>query len=445
MLVGGASVTGRALLIVLTAILLIGGSWAAAHWTAPLDRWVGGLIVGGILLAALLALTTWRARGLRPHLSGLVLIAGIAILARLPLIQTDQWLSDDAARYHWDGKVIAHGINPYTFAPSDPQLAPLRDSNLDERINHPDELTVYPPVAEGIFLLAYVLTPGDLLGLKLMALLAEIATWLLLWRLLARWDLPPGNLLWVAWAPLLLIEGYLPGHADIFLLPLLVLFAGALMDCHTWRTGLWLALASLIKPFPLILLPAVLQHLGRRRAGRCLAVMVAVALIAYAPFLSAGEGLIRSMLLMYRTWSFNGSLARLLEAVLPVETAHVLLAGLLGLALVVSLRWRGDLLARIQWAQIAWIICTPALFPWYLIWVLPFMALRFNAALMALTILVITAEEVVVGYRATGVWCGALWPSLLAYGSFGLLMLVPRLKLSRRRRGVGTWRRRRTA
>jgi hypothetical protein len=34
---------------------------------------------------------------------------------------------DDLYRYVWDGRVQAAGLNPYSYAPADPELAALRD------------------------------------------------------------------------------------------------------------------------------------------------------------------------------------------------------------------------------------------------------------------------------------------------------------------------------
>ena len=64
------------------------------------------------------------------------------------------YLSSDIYRYIWDGRVIAAGINPYRYVPSDPHLAALRDPEIFPEINRGNYArTIYPPVAQAIFFL----------------------------------------------------------------------------------------------------------------------------------------------------------------------------------------------------------------------------------------------------------------------------------------------------
>src|SRR5262249_14326697 len=60
--------------------------------------------------------------------------------------------STDVHRYVWDGRVQAHGINPYRYIPADPALEKLRDENIYGSINRVDYApTIYPPAAQMIF------------------------------------------------------------------------------------------------------------------------------------------------------------------------------------------------------------------------------------------------------------------------------------------------------
>ena len=79
-------------------------------------------------------------------------LIGFAILFRLTLLPHDPVATDDIYRYVWDGKVAAAGINPFQYAPSDPTLAALHNSDLPAKINFPEMRTIYPPLAQGLFL-----------------------------------------------------------------------------------------------------------------------------------------------------------------------------------------------------------------------------------------------------------------------------------------------------
>ncbi|HET7433110.1 MAG TPA: hypothetical protein VFN10_00210, partial [Thermoanaerobaculia bacterium] len=77
----------------------------------------------------------------------------IAIVLRSMLLVPEPQLSGDVYRYVWDGKVLRHGVNPYRYAPDDARLASLRET-WHSRINHPEIRTIYPPVAEMLFIAA---------------------------------------------------------------------------------------------------------------------------------------------------------------------------------------------------------------------------------------------------------------------------------------------------
>ena len=145
--------------------------------------------------------------------------------------------------------------------------------------------------------------------------------------------------------------------------------------------------------------------------------------VFYLPFAGAGERLVSSLFLMGREWAFNGSLAALLACLFPATIAHYISLALLGLLCVVAMRLRGELLRKLVIVQIIWVICSATLFPWYLIWVLPLLVLRFEPALAALVLLAPLSHEVLLNFQTTGVWAPKLWPGLIEYGLFyGLLI-----------------------
>jgi hypothetical protein len=391
------------------------GRFGAWMWLLMLGAVGGGVAVIGASLA-------WEGGPAGRRWVGLVL--GLAVVFRLLLLPSARYVSDDAFRYHWDGKVLAHGINPYRYSPRDPALDSLRTDAPDARINHPQHRTVYPPLAQLHFAAGYLLSPGALWGIQLVTLLAELGGWLLLWGGLRRRGMSPARLLLVAWAPLVVYEGYLPGHVDTLGLPWLTLFVLALDDRRPWLAGGALALACLIKPLPVIFVPVAVHRLGWRGTLRFGAAWLGVVAVAYLPFVGAGAGLVESMWLMARKWSFNGSVAALLEAALPQPTARLAAAGLLAGLLLITPRLGRDLWARLLLAMGAFVVCTPNLYPWYALWMFPLLALRRDPALLALGVLLPLAEAVNIAWRTEQVWAPPLWPSLLIYGVFYPLLAL---------------------
>ena len=171
-------------------------------------------------------------REIRLILVGIV-AAGLA--ARLVLFASEPILEDDYQRYLWDGAVTANGHSPYAVSPKDALVNGSGDLGrlaqegepVTQRINHPDLKTVYPPVAQGAFALAYLIKPWSLTAWPSVVLLFDLATLgiiLLLLRDIGRsplWSV----LYW--WNPVVIKELFNSAHMEAVVLPL----------C-SWRSGL---------------------------------------------------------------------------------------------------------------------------------------------------------------------------------------------------------------
>ncbi|MFH2007715.1 MAG: hypothetical protein ABI333_14110 [bacterium] len=414
----------RWLLLASAGLVLLGASLLLGQDAGSFGLWVWivmliGAVGGGLAIAAAVA---WS--GARVGTVWTVAVLAVAVLFRVALLPTSRYLSDDAYRYHWDGKVVSHGINPYRHPPQDPALDALRTDAIDRLINHPQVRTVYPPLAQLYFALGYTLTPGRLLGFQLLVLLSELCAWLLLLGELRRRGRSPAWILLAAWAPLVMFESYLPGHLDTLGLPWLALLVISLSRDRPTLAGAALAVACLIKPLPIIFVPAALYHLGRRKGARFLLVAAAVVAVAYLPVLPAGEGVVESLWLMARKWSFNGSLAAGLDALLPQQTARLAAAAILAALLLGTVRLGSDLTTRLLLAMAAFVICTPNLYAWYAVWMLPLLVLRPDPPLLALGLLLPFSEVVNIAWRVDHVWAPPLWPSILLYGVFYPLLIV---------------------
>src|SRR5215510_10638899 len=113
--------------------------------------WFLKLVVVQIIIYLPVAWLSLRSRDSRSLLVLGLIFAG---LFRCSILFFPPYLSDDIYRYVWDGRVQAAGINPYRYIPADESLANLRDDKIYPNINRRDYArTMYPPVAEGAFLL----------------------------------------------------------------------------------------------------------------------------------------------------------------------------------------------------------------------------------------------------------------------------------------------------
>jgi len=224
--------------------------------------------------------------------AALLLVLGMGALFRLILVPTPPALSDDLYRYLWDGRVQAAGINPYTYPPRAPELAPLRDEAVWPRINRPKEPTIYPPAAQAVFAGAWWLGLRTPATWKILTVAADIAAMLLIVRLLGALGRDRRAVVAYAWNPLPILAFGHSGHIDALVVLGLVAAGLAWQAGALRRLGLCLGLAAAVKLYPLMALPAFVRgRNGRwstRRAAAVSALAAGVVAASYLPIANLG-------------------------------------------------------------------------------------------------------------------------------------------------------------
>jgi hypothetical protein len=372
--------------VVLVALTLIG------LWFQLEDRLDRFLIVGAAQ-SGVYAAAAWLAWNGGASRRAVLAIAALAIVMRLPVMLAPPYLSADIYRYVWDGRVEAAGFNPYLHTPADPQLEALRDQDIYPRIASPYAPTIYPPVAEAVFLVVARLSPS-VTAMKIAMVLFDLLALVILARLLAVEGLPAGRLLVYAWHPLPLWEFAGSGHIDAMLIAGVLAALWAARERRTGLTGLFLAMATLTKFYPMILTPA----LYRRWDWKVPAVFAAAIVVAYLPFLSAGSQLLGFLPGYARQEGFDaggagfyllGLLRRLpgLEGVSTggYEFVAIALLGALGVALVLRRdRDRPPYATAAILAALFMVLVSPH-YPWYFSWLIVFACFVRSCALPWLT------------------------------------------------------------
>jgi hypothetical protein len=434
-----------------------------AVWSLPLVAASCGLLLVfdlahhlvstlALLAAAFLALlfAARRLEASRRPVGPAVLLG--ALLLRLPLLPLPPTLSDDLLRYLWDGKVAAAGRNPYALAPEAEELAPLRDG-IWRRLPHKEVPTVYPPLAVAAFSIASR-APFPRLAWKLVATGADLlACWLLL-GVARGLGLPEGRTAWYAWNPLVALEVAGMGHVD-------ALGVAAMVGAVLWllprshRLGAAASAAAagvLAKLVPLAALPLWARRSGR--PWRFLGMAGGLVALAGLPVLAATGGVPPGLVVYGVSWEFNGPLYeplwRLLDAagtapalargldrlkewtemweawnpvypyLYPQFLAKLALAAGMGFAVLLSLRERdpvagtGRLFGRL-------LLLSATVYPWYLLWVLPWAALRRDAAWLALSALLLLSY--VPQFMGVALMP---WVYLAIWGPFGVLLFLSR-------------------
>ncbi len=379
------------------------------------------LVTASALLAFALYLC---AVGVAGQISGrLALLIALLLGAvfRALLLTEPPFLSDDYFRYLWDGLVQTNGINPYRFAPADTALTGIDDA-LRSQVNHPDVPTIYPPLAQFMFFLNATLV-GGWVGLKLIWLACDAGIAALLYRLVpADRRLQMWTLYW--WSPLVVIEIAWSAHLDLLgVLPLVVaIWLARSGRAHSAALGVSLAAAALVKYFAAALLP------NGTRGGSTpttVAAFSAAAILLYLPYADAGARLFEGLLAYAEHWRFNDSLYGVLAWVVPSGWApRAIVAAIVLLVVAQSVRNEWTLERTAFWLIGTILLLSPTVHPWYLVWIVPLIAIRFSRAWLFLTGSVFISYYGLETYREIGIWPEPWWTKLAIYGPFFAMLIA---------------------
>lgn len=369
------------------------GIWIAASLTGYLFLYATartestllvGLWGGSIILYGLL----WRMRGTLPF----TLLLGAAVLFRLLAMVNLPTLSDDVYRFIWDGRLLAHGYNPFLYLPQEilstdlATQAGLTDS-LFQKLNSPGYYTVYPPLLQGWFWVAATLAGASEMAavfwLRLPIFLGELGTFWLLYRLLKEAG-NDGNairrgVLLYALNPLVIVE--LVGNVHYEGLTICLLLAGLYFykKQKDLPSASFLGLAAGVKLLPLIFLPALINKANWRRSIAYFSLVGGVFLLPFLFFFDAAivENLSTSLDLYFRRFEFNASLYYLLREVgtfingyNPIATIGPFLA-LVSVSLILFFSWTQHLTLSLpeRWLLVltAYLLCATTVHPWYVV------------------------------------------------------------------------------
>ncbi len=343
-----------------------------------------------------------------------VLAAGMQAI----LIFTRPTLSDDMYRYVWEGRVqVVSGLSPYRYPPNAPELASLRDAQIWASVNRKTAVTIYPPLAEAIFAVLWRIWPDSVRWFQIIMAGGGLLAGGLLVGLLRDLGRPTARVLIYLWSPLLIFETAHSAHLDGLVLPLLVGAWWARLRQRDALAGALLGLAAAYKLYPVLLLPALWHPdykpgRGQAPAGlkmpaairmpaamRLPAAFLGVLVASYLPAVLREGSQVIGFLPDYLRETFN--LSPLVQAILaglrwlnagPLhglglaslrELALLLLGTLLLLGLYMLRHPAQDgetALRRSLWLMGAFTLLSHDLFSWYLLWLLPLLAVFLQPA-----------------------------------------------------------------
>lgn len=363
-----------------------------------------------------------------PRFSRRIVVIGLALAAvwHIEFLRLPPGADDDIHRYVWDGRLQRLGYDPYFVVPGDPAVRGLHTPET-RSLNNPDLPSPYPPGAQ-LFFRGVTAIHESAFALKVAFVVCDLAIVLVLLDVMRSRRLGAHLVLAYAWNPLLAIEVAGSGHIDIVGALLLAVSAAALL--RRWRTtaAVALGLAVAVKFLPIVLLPLYWKRVRIRDA----ALAAVVVGLLYLPFLNRSSFNqpipIGSLGTYVQNFRFNGPVFAALARLAPPQLV-VGLAVLAGLATATWQRIRratGEWsLDEFSWPMAASLFCAPAVFPWYLLWLLPFLTSASTLLLIVWTVSIIPTY-VQWHLRALGHPWGSLpgWVMLLEYGCLAIAAAI---------------------
>jgi alpha-1,6-mannosyltransferase len=370
--------------------------------------------MASLALAGIVYLLVIREFFATPRFARRIVVMGLLLAAvwHIEFLRLPAGADDDIHRYVWDGRLQRLGYNPYVVVPSDPEVSRLHTPET-HNLNNPDLPSPYPPGAQ-LFFRAVTAIQESTFALKLAFVVCDLAIVFVLLDLLRRSGQPEHMVLAYIWNPLLAIEVAGSGHIDIVGALLLVVSVAALV--HHWRAlaALTFGLAVAVKFLPIVLLPLYWKRVRIRDA----ALAAAVVALLYVRFLNHGLIPTGSLVTYVTGFRFNGPVFAVLHPFAPPQ----LLAAIAVLVGLVTAAWLRSALSELcpdhfAWPMAASLLCAPVVFPWYLLWLLPFLTSNSMLLIILWTVSIVPTYVVWHLRAVTGVW-GALpgWVMPLEYG-----------------------------
>lgn len=292
----------------------------------------------------------------------------VAVAVRVPLAAPRVGHDNDMVRYVWDGRVQTLGYNPYAVLPADAAMASTHNDETREMPSRRAR-TPYPPGAQLFFRLVVSLHDSSR-AMKLALVFCDLMTMVVLWR----WLLVTGRSEWLtlayAWNPLVVLEVAHSGHIDALGALWITASAFWLARKRTSLAVVAFVLAVTTKFLPIVLLPL---YIGRVKVRDALLGGALFALL-YLPFTYGGNlplGAVPNVVAHIR---FNGPLFRAVAGILTPQAAA---AAAVGLGFLVAVwarwRWRADEPAAWAWPMAVALAGAPVIYPWYLLYLTPFL------------------------------------------------------------------------
>lgn len=348
--------------------------------------------------------------------SAFVVALVMSVAIRAPLVGPRASSDSDMVRYLWDGRVQTLGYSPYEVIPADPAMAATHTEET-RRMPSARARTPYPPGAQLFFRLVVSLDDSTR-AMKAALVACDLMTILILWRWLVYTGRPEWLVMTYAWNPLVVLEVAHSGHLDALGAMWIAASAYWLARRRTALASVAYVLAVATKLLPVVLLPLYWRRVRVRDAAAGGA-LLALLYLTYTRHGTLPFGNVPNVVNHIR---FNGPLFRLIAGLSTSQVAAGAAVGL-GLATAVwaRLRLHSNEAAAWAWPMAMALAAAPVIYPWYLLYLTPFL---FGVATVPIAVWTITIiPTYIVWELATR---GARWvvPTPLMQWEYGIPIVI---------------------
>ena len=317
-------------------------------------------------------------------------VLALGLLFRVVYLVHVPALSDDVYRYLWDGKLVVGGISPSECTPKQwlAQQPFFDPEGLFPLLNSKEYYSVYPPVQQVIYAFVNLISGQNILlqlvTLRLLVILAEFGSMVLILKLLRRYKRPVEELMLYALNPLIIIEFVGNLHGEVFMVFFLLLFMWLWVKDKLILGSIAFGLAVLTKLLPLMFLPAIIFKMKWNR-GLLFGFLVGlVTVLGFLPMANMDQ-LIQmndSLKKYFLSFEFNGSIYYLIREIgfwwkgyniihLSGKIVPFIVLGLiLGLSILKRKQW--NLPSFIMFIWMAYYLFATTVNPWYVAVLVPF-------------------------------------------------------------------------
>ena len=151
-------------------------------------------------------------------------------------------------------------------------------------------------------------------------------------------------------------------------------------------------------------------------------------LLFYFPYIKAGKYIFESFIQYNQKWKFNGFIHQFFIYFTGNYARYLSTASMSLIMFFIYFRLKAEFIIKIELTLLTALLFNNALYPWYLIWIIPFLVFHLRISIFYLIGIIYISLHVFIKYKATGVWDEKNIILFLQYIPFYILFIYDLLR-----------------